>query len=146
MLAPKKRIGSTIEIRTCRSLPLMLRVGKRTATVSDRCDHFLHAWGGLASAKARQSRETATRCVCGQAFGELARRRRGDKGRITGQQDIELIDSQGHSDVANMVMPMMLAWRKSSQFDTHKKSEANQQVSDFHTSEGSVNGALTERH
>jgi hypothetical protein len=30
--------------------------------------------------------------------------------------------------------------------DTHKKSETNQQVSDFHTSEGSVNGSLTDRH
>jgi hypothetical protein len=31
-------------------------------------------------------------------------------------------------------------------FDTHKKSETNQQVSDFHTTEGSVNGSLTDRH
>jgi len=31
-------------------------------------------------------------------------------------------------------------------FDTHKKSETNQQVSDFHTTEGSVNGSLTNRH
>jgi len=31
-------------------------------------------------------------------------------------------------------------------FDTHKKSETNQQVSDFHTSEGSVNRSLTDRH
>ncbi|MFM5745047.1 hypothetical protein ACET6W_20405, partial [Aeromonas veronii] len=30
--------------------------------------------------------------------------------------------------------------------DTHKKSETNQQVSDFHTTEGSVNGSLTDRH
>ncbi|WP_421297744.1 hypothetical protein, partial [Aeromonas veronii] len=30
--------------------------------------------------------------------------------------------------------------------DTHKKSETNQQVSDFHTSGGSVNGSLTDRH
>ncbi|MGL6150916.1 MAG: hypothetical protein ACRC1N_06975, partial [Aeromonas sobria] len=30
--------------------------------------------------------------------------------------------------------------------DTHKKSETNQQVSDFHISEGSVNGSLTDRH
>uniref|UniRef100_UPI003BA32663 hypothetical protein n=1 Tax=Aeromonas veronii TaxID=654 RepID=UPI003BA32663 len=30
--------------------------------------------------------------------------------------------------------------------DTHKKSETNQQVSDFHKSEGSVNGSLTDRH
>jgi hypothetical protein len=27
-----------------------------------------------------------------------------------------------------------------------KKSETNQQVSDFHTSEGAVNGSLTDRH
>ncbi|MCF5893252.1 hypothetical protein K3H46_19830, partial [Aeromonas veronii] len=27
-----------------------------------------------------------------------------------------------------------------------KKSETNQQVSDFHTTEGSVNGSLTDRH
>ncbi|MBL0639263.1 hypothetical protein JD527_10480, partial [Aeromonas veronii] len=31
-------------------------------------------------------------------------------------------------------------------FDTHKKSETNQQVSDFHTTEGSVNGSLTDQH
>ncbi|WP_234915962.1 hypothetical protein, partial [Aeromonas veronii] len=30
--------------------------------------------------------------------------------------------------------------------DTHKKSETNQQVSDFYTTEGSVNGSLTDRH
>ncbi|WP_234922702.1 hypothetical protein, partial [Aeromonas caviae] len=30
--------------------------------------------------------------------------------------------------------------------DTHKKSETNQQVSDFHTTEGSVNGSLTDQH
>ncbi|MGL4755444.1 MAG: hypothetical protein ACRCXB_24040 [Aeromonadaceae bacterium] len=30
--------------------------------------------------------------------------------------------------------------------DTHKKSETNQQVSDFHTTEGAVNGSLTDRH
>ncbi|MFM5160719.1 hypothetical protein ACEUAT_17395, partial [Aeromonas veronii] len=31
-------------------------------------------------------------------------------------------------------------------YDTHKKSETNQQVSDFYTSAGSVNGSLTDRH
>ena len=30
--------------------------------------------------------------------------------------------------------------------DTHKKSETNQQASDFHTTEGSVNGSLTDQH
>ncbi|MDE7529489.1 hypothetical protein, partial [Aeromonas salmonicida] len=31
-------------------------------------------------------------------------------------------------------------------FDTHKNPKPNQQVSDFYTSAGSVNGSLTDRH